>query len=185
MDNASTKLAKGFYFTSVQAYDPVDSNQLYSYMAIRNLEVTEWVVSSNLVISDADMYEIALDAEELYNAYAASGRFAINESYGDKVQGVIDGDIKKSIADAGGNAHLKVVVNCVGLPVATIPQEYALLNSSKSSNEGIGAIYNITIDLKLVGSNKEYYVGTLTKLRNPIDLTIVIPSSIPNKLAAC
>ena len=178
MDNKSTQLANGFYFTSVQAYDPVDSNQLYSYMAIRNLEVTEWVVSSNLVISDADMYEIALDAEELYNAYAASGRFAINESYGDKVQGVIDGDIKKSIADAGGNAHLKVVVNCVGLPVATIPQEYALLNASKSSNEGIGAIYNITIDLKLVGDYREYYIGTLTKLRNPIDLTIVIPSGL-------
>ncbi|MBQ1642550.1 MAG: InlB B-repeat-containing protein [Oscillospiraceae bacterium] len=178
MDNKSTQLAKGFYFTSVQAYDPVDSNQLYSYMAIRNLEVTEWVVSSNLVISDADMYEIVLDAEELYNAYAASGRFAINESYGDKVQGVIDGDIKKSIADAGSGAHLKVVVNCVGLPVATIPQEYALLNASKSSNEGIGAIYNITIDLKLVGDYREYYIGTLTKLRNPIDLTIVIPSGL-------
>ncbi len=178
MANTSTELAKGYYYASVQAFDPVDGNKLYSYMVVRNLEVTEWVVSSNLVISDADMYEIVLDAEELYNAYAASGRFAINESYGDKVQGVIDGDIKKSIADAGSNAHLKVVVNCVGLPVATIPQEYALLNASKSSNEGIGAIYNITIDLKLVGSNKEYYVGTLTKLRNPIDLTIVIPSGL-------
>ena len=177
MDNASTKLAKGFYFASVQAFDPVDSNKLYSYMAVRNLEVTEWVVSDNLIISDADMYEIALDAEELYNAYVSSGRFSINESYGDKVQGIIDGNIKNSIANAGPDAHIKVVINCVGLPVASIPQEYALLNASKSSNEGIGAIYDITIDLIVVGYS-EYYIGTLTKLRNPIDLTIVIPSGL-------